>query len=133
MKSFALLGVCAAIFGGSAAHVSAASQGSLEFAIIHYRDVVDSRVRLGVIFVDTEAEAEALHARLTQGELFSALAETYSTHSTKAAGGDLGELELGDLREEFRTAITELGLGSYTDVIAIPKSRFRWTSTTPQP
>ncbi len=132
MKSLALLGVCAAILGGSAAHVSAASQGSSEFAIIHYRDVVDSRVQLGVIFVDTEAEAEALHARLTQGESFSALAETYSTHPTKAAGGDVGELELGDLREEFRTALTGLGPGSYTDVIALPKGP-RWTSTTPRP
>lgn len=104
-----------------------------------YDDVRDSRftetesreVRHILLAVDSDADSETvdqtrerleeLRTRIEDGESFSELAEEYSDDSATAAqGGDLGELEAGDLHEDFDAAAFSLGEGELSEVVSTP-------------
>jgi len=67
-----------------------------------------------------EERAQAVYARISQGEDFGALAKEYSEDPTRNSGGDLGFIERNSLAKEFGSALSQMKPG---DV-----SRPFWTS-----
>lgn len=63
------------------------------------------------ILVKTKAEAEALKARLSQGEDFAALAKQHSLCPSGKRGGELGEIAPGQLVKPMDQAVFKLPEG----------------------
>ena len=90
------------------------------FAILHCDEVVEGKVRLRIITVNTRPEAEAVLQKLKQGQSFSDLAKQYSTDdSTRSSGGFAGLISTGDMREEFRIGLKGIRAGDTTSIIAL--------------
>jgi peptidyl-prolyl cis-trans isomerase SurA len=68
---------------------------------------------------DAKSRAEQLVRRARAGEDFAALAREASTSPTRASGGDLGMVALGELHAELRKAITNTEVGQVTDPITL--------------
>jgi peptidyl-prolyl cis-trans isomerase C len=69
------------------------------------------------ILVKTEAEAQAVLARLKKGEKFEAIAAQVSLDSSKTRGGDLGDFfNPGDMVSPFASALQALKKGETTQV-----------------
>jgi len=84
-----------------------------------YNDLVadtESRteVRARHILVDSRESAEAVIARLDQGEDFAALAKEISTGPSGPNGGELGYFKRGAMVPSFELASFALAKGSYT-------------------
>jgi len=87
----------------------------------------DGRLELSqIIFLRDEnaaraaarARAEAIHARLEEGEDFAKVAETESDDpATRARGGDLGAVPIEALSPAYRQALSGLDEGGISDVI----------------
>ncbi len=85
-------------------------------------------VDLSEIFLKTEGktpeqiaaikkQAEALRARIVNGEDFAALAKRYSEGPAKDEGGELGEYQRGQLAKPLEDAVFQLDKGGITNVI----------------
>jgi parvulin-like peptidyl-prolyl isomerase len=68
---------------------------------------------------ETRAKAADLAKRVRGGEDFSALAKQFSVGATKAAGGDLGTVALGELHAEVRKSTANAAPGYVTDPISL--------------
>jgi parvulin-like peptidyl-prolyl isomerase len=62
-------------------------------------------------------EAEALVGRLRAGEDFAALAQLYSTAPSRASGGDLGTIAIGEMSASHQQTISALQPGEVSDPI----------------
>jgi parvulin-like peptidyl-prolyl isomerase len=69
------------------------------------------RVWARQIVVETQAQAEALKARLNKGENFKELARQYSRGPEKEQGGDLGWVTAPDLPQSFSRVLFKLNPG----------------------
>ena len=56
----------------------------------------------------TEERAQAIYAKIMQGEDFGTLAKEFSEDPTKNTGGDLGFIEKGSLAKEFSSALSQM-------------------------
>jgi len=89
------------------------------FALLRCEEVAGEKVRLRIILVDTRPEAEMVLEKLAGGQQFADLARQYSIDdSTKADGGLIGLVSVGDLRREFQTALVGIGPGGTTAIIS---------------
>jgi tetratricopeptide (TPR) repeat protein len=93
-----------------------------EFTILRLVSRSDDKVQLAIIVVDAEATARSILARLKAGEPFAQLATELSLHPTRMRGGDLGEMVLADLREEFRAALNGLPIGGWALISGPPRA-----------
>jgi len=66
------------------------------------------------ILVKTEAEANAIIARLGKGESFAQLAKDNSLDGSKESGGDIGWFSAEGVVQPFADAVAQLQKGSYT-------------------
>ena len=66
------------------------------------------------------ALAKDLVRRARAGEDFAALARSYSSSPTKAAGGDLGRISRGDLTPDIEKAAFALPVGGVSDPLPTP-------------
>ena len=104
-----------------------------------YEQLRDSRftetetreVRHILLGIDADSESDEVESvrerlqqirqRIVDGESFADLAEEYSEDSGSAAqGGDLGELEAGDLHEDFDAVAFALDEGELSEVVRTP-------------
>jgi len=69
------------------------------------------RVHARQIVVETQAQAEALKARLDKGENFEELAKRYSRGPEKEQGGDLGWVSATDLPQSFSRVLFKMNSG----------------------
>lgn len=69
------------------------------------------RIRASHILVQHMYEAEDLLKALQGGKVFEDLAKKFSKCSSAAAGGDLGEVALGRLDEDFEDHVLSLKVG----------------------
>jgi foldase protein PrsA len=75
------------------------------------------------ILVKTKAEADRIRARVTDSN-FAALAKRYSTDmGTKNSGGDLGQIQRGQLVPQFEKVAFSLGNGEISKPV---KTQFGW-------
>ena len=65
--------------------------------LIEVTDKQDDRIKARAMLLGSETEAEWVKAELAAGGNFSSLAGNYSQHESKDGGGELGELEQGDM------------------------------------
>ena len=79
-----------------------------------------TRLRLQIIVVSSQREAEQILDQLKHGEDFAALARKVSTDSTAADGGDMGPVDPASLRREIRNAVKDLGPGQLTPILHLP-------------
>jgi tetratricopeptide (TPR) repeat protein len=70
------------------------------------------------------AEAEHYKAQIESGASFADLARMHSLDPTSAAGGYLGSVVIGDLRSEFRNALSGLDRGETSPVVTIDTDYF---------
>jgi len=90
------------------------------FAVLHCEEVADSKVRLRIILVAGRPEAEMVLEKLKGGQSFADLAKQYSIDdATKADGGLVGLISVGDLRKEFQTALNGIRAGDTTGIITL--------------
>lgn len=84
-----------------------------------HRDLftIPENVRLGVITLGTQGEAEAALKRLSAGEDFAELAKTVSIDKYRDSGGDAGIVVKSDELPEYLRAAFYLREGSLSDVI----------------
>ncbi len=77
--------------------------------------------RASHIVLKTEADAKAVLSKLSQGQNFEALAETFSIdRSSGRRGGDLGSFRRGDLMPEFEEKVLKLKIGEISDIVKTP-------------
>ncbi len=76
-------------------------------------------VRLHEIVVPSEEQARALAARARAGEDFAALAREFSTAPSRAAGGDLGVLNRGEMNPAVEAAAFALPEGGVSDPLPV--------------
>ena len=69
------------------------------------------RTELRIIIVDTVAAAQEVQNGIAAGTSFERLAEEHSLDPSRTAGGYMGAVIVGDLRDEFREAVEGLGPG----------------------
>lgn len=70
---------------------------------------------------ETRERLQEIRQRIVDGESFADLAGEYSDDSGSAGqGGELGELEAGDLHEDFDAVAFELDEGELSDVVRTP-------------
>lgn len=79
---------------------------------------------LRLIVVEGESEAADLRAQIQAGTLFEQLARNRSVDPSAAAGGYLGTVVVGDLRQEFQDALAGLGPGEISPVARIGDDYF---------
>ena len=77
-------------------------------------------IPVGIIVVNSAAEAEALIARLKHGADFSTVAREHSIDPTGYGGGFLGNVDPESLRLELRNALHGLESGQISGVVRIP-------------
>ena len=95
------------------------------FAVLHCDEVADSKVRLRIILVAGRPEAEMVLEKLKGGQSFADLAKQYSIDdATKADGGLVGLISVGDLRKEFQTALNGIRAGDTTGIITFADNDF---------
>ena len=83
-----------------------------------FYDKTDVAVSISVIEAEGREQAEALRARVEQGEDFVALAEAESTHASAAFGGVMPYVRRGDLDPALEAEVFALEeLGSLTPVV----------------
>lgn len=70
--------------------------------------------RAAHILLKAKYEAEDLLIKLREGSDFEALARRYSTCTSAAKGGDLGEFKIDQADMEFEEAALELKIGEIT-------------------
>jgi len=70
------------------------------------------------ILVKERALAEQLLGKIRQGARFEALARDFSTCPSKSRGGDLGWFGPGKMVPAFESAVTKLGVGAVSPVVA---------------
>ena len=69
------------------------------------------KIRVSHILVDKEYEAQDLLRALNQGKSFEELAKKNSKCSSASVGGDLGEVSIARLDEDFADAALALKVG----------------------
>ncbi|MBD3426161.1 MAG: hypothetical protein GF409_02900 [Candidatus Omnitrophica bacterium] len=74
-------------------------------------------MRVSHILVPSEAEAEAIRARIASGEDFEAIARAKSVDPTAQRGGDIGYFPKGQLMPKFEQACAELDVGEVSGVV----------------
>lgn len=79
----------------------------------------DAAVGVRLIQTDSPSTAETLRARVAAGDSFSELARTHSLDPTAASGGYLGTVRIGDLRPEFREALSGVERGETSPAIQV--------------
>jgi len=89
-----------------------------------------AQVRLQEILVsgeraDAAANAAELVKRARAGEDFASLAKEQSAAPSRAAGGDLGKLDVGVLHEDIRAVVEKLAVGETSEPIATPDGGYR--------
>src|SRR5207249_1045611 len=89
------------------------------------------RVSFRIITVTSEMTAAELRARALSGESFEKLAKENSTDASAAAGGFMGGLAPGDLRQELRTALSSLAPGQISPVLKMGNVFFLVQSVVP--
>lgn len=77
------------------------------------------KIHLRIIAAFNQEDANHIVSRLEKGESFSALARERSIHPSSEEGGDIGELWLSDLREEFQGALQGVAEKEYTRIVGI--------------
>ncbi len=77
---------------------------------------------IGIIVVDSQAEAQQVLAQLKAGMDFAVLAREVSTDATAVDGGSMGELDPGELRAELQDALKGIGPGQYSPVVRMGQS-----------
>lgn len=86
----------------------------------HYK-YVGLSARARHIDVDTEEEAEAIHAKLAAGEISFADAVTqYSTHNDRERGGDMGAVSFGSNIKTVEDVIFNLEPGQFSEPVQTP-------------
>ncbi len=63
------------------------------------------------------AKANSAYDRLVAGEEFALVATDTSIDPSATSGGDIGFINLTDIPEEWQVAVSELEVGSYTEVL----------------
>jgi len=81
-------------------------------------------MRVRHILLKTRAQAQNMIDQLDGGADFAALASAYSVGPSKARGGELGWLGLGQTVAEFETAAAALDIGDFTRTPV--QSKFGW-------
>jgi len=89
-----------------------------------------SQVRLQEILVsgervDPAASAAEIVRRARAGEDFATLAKEQSGAPSRAAGGDLGKLDISVLHDEIRAVVEPLAVGETSEPIAGPDGSYR--------
>lgn len=83
--------------------------------------VVGFSARASHIVLKTEADAKKVLAKLSQGQNFEELAETFSIdRASGKKGGDLGTFQRGDLLPEFEETVLKLKTGEISKIIETP-------------
>ena len=77
---------------------------SVGYWLIEVTDEEDDKIEARAMLLGSEAEAERVKAELV-GRNFSSLAKEYSQHESKDEGGELGELQQGDMGSNAFDAI----------------------------
>jgi hypothetical protein len=78
------------------------------------------RIFFRIVVVESEEAAAGVRERLTEGENFVALAGRVSVDPSAAAGGLVGPVALGDLRQEIRGVLEALRPGELSPVVRVP-------------
>jgi TonB family protein len=76
------------------------------------------RVALSEILVTTKSLADSLWQLLDKSENFSELAKSFSTSTSAAEGGFLGEIDVRLLEPQVYNAVSKLAVGEFTRPIA---------------
>ncbi len=63
------------------------------------------------------AKAQAIRARILEGENFAALAQRYSDDPSKSNGGELGWFKPDELLDEIREVVSKLNVGDISPVV----------------
>lgn len=74
---------------------------------------------IGILVVDSSAEAQQVLAQLKAGMDFAVLAREKSADATAVDGGSMGELDPNELRAELRDAVQGLKPGQYSPVVRL--------------
>ena len=74
---------------------------------------------LRLIVVETEVEAADLRAQIEAGASFGELAQEHSVDPSSVAGGYVGTIVAGDLREEFQYALSGLSPGELSPIARV--------------
>lgn len=93
-------------------------------------DANEPSYRMAEIYVEATPEiggpagaiegAQAMIDQLAQGAPFPLLAQQFSSAPSAAAGGDMGWMKAGDLREEVAAILPELDPGEVSEPIVVP-------------
>ena len=75
------------------------------------------------LLVESEEEAVAAKARITEGEVFADVAKDVSTGPTGPNGGNLGWFGAGQMVPEFEQAVQNMNAGDVSDPV---KTQFGW-------
>lgn len=75
------------------------------------------KLHLAHILLQQKYEAEDVQRKLNAGEAFEALARKFSTCSSAAQGGDLGEIALSRLDETFAEVAESLKPGQVSQIV----------------
>jgi parvulin-like peptidyl-prolyl isomerase len=79
--------------------------------------VKSEKMHLAHILVEHKYEAEDLQRKLSAGGEFGELARKFSRCSSNSRGGDLGEIELHRLDDDFADAARTLAVGALSPVV----------------
>ena len=74
---------------------------------------------------DAAADAQQLVTRARGGEDFANLARAFSAAPSRAAGGDLGTLDVNVLHADIRATVEKLPAGAIADPVAAPDGSYR--------
>ncbi len=66
---------------------------------------------------EPHVKANSAHDRLVAGEEFALVATDTSIDPSATSGGDIGFINLSDIPEEWRVAVSALEVGSFTEVL----------------
>ena len=93
-----------------------------EMVEAHYRETRrDRSIRLGGIMIDTQQQADAIHAQLVAGGAFHELARKHSIHRESAErGGDTGLYQMRDqLMPDVASEVATLEIGDFSKPVAM--------------
>lgn len=83
--------------------------------------VIGFSARASHIVLKTEADAKTILSKLSQGQSFEELAETFSIdRASGKKGGDLGTFQRGDLMPEFEETVLNLKVGEISKILKTP-------------